>query len=95
VRFGDRADGQNEAVTIVRAEHCGFFVRAHGGIAVAPLESWKEGDTMNVELASLAPLVWGLGGLVAVLVLARDRHASSEGPVRIETTPPEPLRPAA
>jgi len=50
---------------------------------------------MNVELASLAPLVWGLGGLVAVLVLARDRHASLEGPVRIETTPPEPLRPAA
>jgi len=50
---------------------------------------------MNVELASLAPLVWGLGGLVAVLVLARDRHASSEGPTRIETTGPKPLRPAA
>jgi len=56
---------------------------------------WKEGDTMNVELASLAPLLWGLGGLVAVLVLARDRHASSEGPTRVETTGPKPLRPAA
>jgi len=50
---------------------------------------------MNVELAMLAPLVWGLGGLVAVLVLVRDRHASSEGPFRIETTGSKPLRPAA
>jgi len=71
------------------------FVRAHRGIAIAALESWKEGDTMNVELALLAPLVWGLGGLVAVLVLVRDRHASWEGPIRIETTGPKPLRPAA
>ena len=50
---------------------------------------------MNVELAMLAPLVWGLGGLVAVLVLVRDRHASREGPIRTETTGPKPLRPAA
>ena len=50
---------------------------------------------MNVELASLAPLVWELGGLVAVLVLVRDRHASREGPIRTETTGPKPLRPAA
>ena len=50
---------------------------------------------MNVELVSLAPLLWGLGGLVAVLVLVRDRHASSEGPTRIETTGPKRLRPAA
>jgi len=71
------------------------FARAHRGIAVAVLEPWKEGDIMNVELASLAPLVWGLGGLVAVLVLVRDRHASWEGPIRIETTGPKPLRPAA
>src|SRR5438132_1547004 len=71
------------------------FARAHRGIAVAALESWKEGDTMNVELALVAPLVWGLGGLVAVLVLVRDRHASWEGPIRIETTEPKPLRPAA
>jgi len=48
---------------------------------------------MNVELAMLAPLVWGFGGLIAVLVLVRDRHASSEGPIRIETA--KPLRPAA
>jgi len=71
------------------------FARTHRGIAVAALESWKEGDTMNVEFALLAPLVWGLGGLVAVLVLVRDRHASWEGPIRIETTGPKPLRPAA
>jgi len=50
---------------------------------------------MSVELASLAPLLWALGGLVAVYVLTRDRHASSEGPIRIETTGPKPLRPAA
>ena len=50
---------------------------------------------MSVELASLAPLVWALGGLVAVLVLARDPHASSEGPIRIETRPRKRLRPAA
>ncbi len=50
---------------------------------------------MNVELALLAPLVWALGGLVAVLVLARDPHASSEGPIRIEASAPNPLRPAA
>ena len=50
---------------------------------------------MSVELASLAPLLWALGGLVAVYVLTRDRHASSEGPIRIETTGPRPLRPAA
>ena len=48
---------------------------------------------MNVDLAMLAPLVWGLGGLVALLVLVRDRHAASEGPVRIEVT--RPVRPAA
>ena len=50
---------------------------------------------MNVELALLAPLVWALGGLVALLLLARDRHASAEGPIRIEVTAPKPLRPAA
>ena len=50
---------------------------------------------MNVELALLAPLVWGLGGLVAVLVLARDPHAASEGPIRIEPRSRKPLRPAA
>ena len=50
---------------------------------------------MNVELAVLAPLLWGLGGLVAVLVLARDPHASLEGPTRIETRAHKPLRPAA
>ena len=49
----------------------------------------------EIELAALAPLVWALGGLVAVLVLARDPHASSEGPTRIETIGPKPLRPAA
>ena len=48
---------------------------------------------MNVELATLAPLVWALGGFVAVLVLTRDRHVSVEGPIRIETT--KPVRPAA
>jgi len=50
---------------------------------------------MNVELALLAPLVWGLGGRGAVLDLARDPHASSEGPIRIETRAHKPLRPAA
>ena len=50
---------------------------------------------MNVELALLAPLVWGLAGLIAVLVLVRDRHSSSEGPIRIETGATRPLRPAA
>jgi hypothetical protein len=54
----------------------------------------KEDDTMNViELAMLAPLAWGLGGLVAVFVLTRDRDASAEGPIRIEAT--RPLRPVA
>jgi hypothetical protein len=48
---------------------------------------------MSMELAMLAPLVWGLGGLVTVLVLTRDRHVVSEGPIRIDTT--RPLRPAA
>ena len=50
---------------------------------------------MNVELAMLAPLVWGLAGLIAVLVLVRDRHSSSEGPMRIETGAARPLLPAA
>jgi hypothetical protein len=95
VRFGNTADGQNDAATSVRAAAPRAFARAHRGIAVAALESWREGDTMNVELALLAPLVWGLGGLVAVLVLVRDRHASWEGPIRIETSGPAPLRPAA
>jgi hypothetical protein len=57
--------------------------------------SGKEGDTMNVEVAMLAPLVWGLAGLIAVLVLVRDRHSSSEGPIRIDTGGARPLRPAA
>jgi hypothetical protein len=95
VRFGNTANGQNDAATIVRAATPPPFAHASRGIAVARLASWKERDTMNVELAVLAPLVWGLGGLVAVLVLVRDRHASSEGPIRIEATGPKPLRPAA
>ena len=49
---------------------------------------------MNMmELAALVPFVWGIGGLVAVLFLTHDRHASAEGPIRIEAT--KPLRPAA
>src|SRR5207245_4874968 len=95
VRFGNTAEWQNDAPRACTPRHRVSFARVHRGIAVAALESWKEGDTMNVELALLAPLVWGLGGLVAVLVLVRDRHASWEGPIRIETTGPKPLRPAA
>ena len=49
---------------------------------------------MNLmELATLAPFLWALGGLLAVILLTRDPHVSAEGPIRIETT--RPFRPAA
>jgi len=38
VRFGDTADGQNDATTLVPRERRGVFARAHRGIVVAALE---------------------------------------------------------
>ena len=46
-------------------------------------------------LFALAPFIWATGGLIAVLVLNRDRPGLGEPTTRIETGRRDDLRPAA
>jgi hypothetical protein len=65
---------------------------ADGGIRVAPSRCGRDHDMF---LAMLLPLFWGLGGVVAVALLARREAPPLDATPRIDVNEDDALAPAA